>query len=247
MVLNDLKLCIDEQQWQNVINIVKADASIARKRYYLPAFANEWKNGSEVYPIHHACSMMDVPLDLIKALLYACPASIEKTESSLLRSCLHISILKGLPDHIILYLIDAFPNAAQAQDKFGRVPLHYACSNLRSYDVIQKITTAFPQCVRAPDWKMWTPLHVAVTKNTSPDIIEFMLSSCPEAVYSTTGKGHNLLNLVLDSSDVQFDNRKKILEIVQKMDAKLDKLPASQNLRNASLRPPTPLNEYSFV
>lgn len=241
MSVNNLKILIDEQQWDRAIQMIHSDPSILKKRYALPTFVNEWKDASDVYPIHHACSMMNVPLELIDVMLSSFPKSIEKNESSLQRSCLHIAILKCLPDHILSRLIDVFPDAVKAQDKFGRVPLHYALSSLRNFQIVEKIITVFPSCIQAQDWKGWTPFHVAVTKNTNPNIISFMLSQCPQAVSIKNKNGSNALKLISEAND--FANKAAIMEIVFKKDAELDELPESQNLRNATAgRPQTPLN-----
>jgi ankyrin repeat protein len=241
----DLKLLINEHKWERAIELVKADPSAAKKRYALHAFVNEYQDTSDVYPIHHACSIFDVPLELIQALLHAFPASIDKTEARYHRSCLHIALLKNLSDEIISYLIDAKPDIVQTQDLLGRVPLHYACSNTRSSDILKKIIMPFPQCVRAPDVKMWTPFHVAVTKNTHPDVIEFMLNVCPEAVSMQNEKGSLPLKLLMDGQD--YGNRDRIVEIITKKDAEFDELPEWQNLRNATVhRPQTPVKMKSY-
>lgn len=245
MSVKDFKILIDDHQWDEAIALIKSDPSVTKKHYPLPAFVNEWKGVSDVYPIHHACSMMDTPLELIEVLLFAYPDCVEKTESALQRTCLHIAILKNLPDNIVSRLIDVYPDAVQQQDKFGRVPLHYACSNSRSSESLKQLIMPFPQCIQAPDWKMWTPFHVAVTKNTDPDIITFMLSLCPEAVASKNDKGKNALTLASESYHTL--NKDRIREIVRKKGVELDELPESQNLRTATtIRPQTPLNMESY-
>jgi ankyrin repeat protein len=235
MSINDFKNFILDHQWQNAIDLIKIDPSVLRKRYAIPAFV-EGKDASDVHAIHHACSMADVPLALIQTILFACPESIQKTESALHRTCLHIAILKGLPDEIVSFLIKAYPEAIQAQDKIGRVPLHYACSNIRSYESMKDIILTFPQCIRAPDWKNWTPLHVASTKNTDPNIIELMTSLEPEAVIMVNNSGSNAFKLALDSN--QYVNRESILEILERKMNELDDKPESKNLRG---RPMTPV------
>lgn len=247
----ELKRFIDESQWHHAINLIRIDSSICRKRYTV-LFVTEGNEMSEVLPIHHACSKLDVPMELITTLLLAYPESISKTEFTLRRTCLHIAILKGLPDTVISTLLEAYPEATKVQDRHGRVPLHYACSNLRSVDLIKKIIMCFPRCIQAPDRKNWTSLHVAVTKNTHPDLIAFMLALCPDAALLRTSLGATPLELMMDSSETSgmgIENSVKVSKIIIDKVDELNEKPEAKiftNAKNPSLLP-IQMNSYGFV
>lgn len=248
MTIKDFKNSVQKQQWQTAISLIRINSSLSRKKYSIPSFVSEVDaDASEVYPIHHVCSKVDAPVELIEFLSSTFPEGIYKTESSMQRTCLHIAILNSLPDNVISYLIDLNPMAVQVQDKYGRVPLHYACSKIRSFESIQKIIRPFPQCIKAPDWKKWTPLHVAVTKNNDPNIIEYMLSLYPETLSMITSSGSTLLDAVINAQE--FCNKQTIMNIIIGKKAEFDELPESQNLRNSTIRPLTPLTmqPYSIV
>lgn len=252
----ELKAYIDGSQWHHVINLIRTNPSLCRKRYNV-LFVTEGNEFSDVLPIQHACSKLDVPLEVLQTMVPSYPGSLLEKDSNLKRTCLHIAILKCLPDAILSYLIDMNPSATKIQDRHGRVPLHYACSTLRSFDILKQLIMPFPQCIQAPDWKQWTPLHVAVTKNTHPDIIEFMVNLRPETVLFRTKSGATPLELLMDAessssgtlSGVERDIHVKISRILL---AKIDELndrPESRNMMDAVQRPMTPMqmSSYGFV
>lgn len=248
--VHELKSFIDGGYWNNAIDLIKSDATICRTRYNVN-FMTDKNEFSDVLPIHHACSKMDVPFELICTMLQIYPDSIQKVDSGMKRSCLHIAILKCLPDSIVTYLLEMFPGATKIQDRFGRVPLHYACSNLRSYDIIKKLIMPFPQCIQAPDWKQWTSLHVAVTKNTNPEIIQFMISLCPEVVLLRTNNHASALELMMDTENgMRIEYSVKVSKMILE---KVDELNESPQLKNfmmdARKKPLTPvqMNPYGIV
>lgn len=225
--VNDLKQAINDNEWDKVSSIISADPSLLRKHYFLPTFLGGYKEASDVLPIHHICSRDDVPLHLIQSMVSLYPKSVHKTETSLRRTCLHIALLRCQPDEIIFFLLEANPDATQMQDRLGRVPLHYACSNYRSSSVVKKIIQIFPQCVRAPDRKSWwTPLHIAVTANVDPDVVELMTTVCPEAVLMALKSTSTTVDLAEGN---EFQNRDEILRIVSKKVEELQSLPEYKN------------------
>ena len=227
VTLNDLKQAINNSEWDRVSQIIKTDSSLVKKHYLLPTFLGGFKEVSDVLPLHHVCSRDDAPLQLIQRLVLMYPKSIDKKESSLRRTCLHIALLKCLPDEIISFLIEANPDATKMQDRLGRVPLHYAFSNLRSSDILTALIHIFPQCVRAPDKKSgWTPLHIAVTTNVHPDVIRLMINVCPESVLMRMNSGSTVVELAEES---EFQNKTEIIDIVSKKVEELQSLPEYKN------------------
>lgn len=248
MTLKDFKASIEKKQWHRAVSLIRTNSTLSRKKYSIPSFVTEVNaDASEIYPIHHVCSKVEAPVELIEFLSLKFPEGIYKTESSMQRTCLHIAILNSLPDRVISYLIDLNPMAVQAQDKYGRVPLHYACSKTRSFESIKEIIRPFPQCIKAPDWKIWTPLHVAVTKNNDPDIVKYMLSLYPETLSMITSSGLTLLDALMNAQE--YHNKHVIMNIIIQKKVEFDELPESQNLRNSTIRPLTPLiiQSYSIV
>ncbi len=228
MTITDLKQAINDNEWDRVYQIITRDSSLVRQHYLLPTFLGGYKEAAEVLPIHHICSREDVPLYIIQIMVSMYPKSVQKTESSLKRTCLHIALLRCLSDEIISYLIDENPDAVHMQDRLGRVPLHYACSNFRSSYIVTKLIHTFPQCIRAPDKNSWwTPLHIAVTTNVDPDIIRLMISLCPETVLMNLKSGSSMLELAEEN---EFPNRSAIVDIVSKKVQELQSLPEYQNV-----------------
>jgi len=237
MSVNDLKQAINDNEWDKVSQIIASDSSLVKKHYFLPTFLGGYQESADVLPIHHICSRDDVPLQLIQTLVSIYPKSVQKTESSLRRTCLHIAMLRCLPDDIVSFLIDAYPDATQMQDRLGRVPLHYACSNFRSSAIVTKLIQIFPQCVIAPDKNSWwTPLHIAVTTEAHPEVIRLMISVCPESALMTLKDGSTVLELAEGN---EFQHRNEIVAIISKKVEELHRLPEYQNFVHCFGRRPS--------
>eukprot|EP00957_Ditylum_brightwellii_P132464 10101662-Ditylum_brightwellii.AAC.1 len=63
----------------------------------------------------------------------------------------------------ILLLLEKKPEVARGQDNCGRTPLHDACSNKTSLDVVSALLNAWPDAVKQTDdyYDGCTPLHEA--------------------------------------------------------------------------------------
>jgi len=225
---------ISEDQWHAVITLLHSKCRVAKKRYVVPSFLNEWKGPVELLPIHQACSRPSVPVKVIETLLTAYPAAIHTTESGMKRNPLAIAVRSGASDEVISFLLEKYPQAAGEQDSHDRIPLHYACSNRRSGGIIRQLINQYPQSIRAPDKKGWTPLHVSVTKFMDPEIIRLMVSICPEALSMKTNTGHTALTLAnLSTEDIHDD----IEGILSQVGDEFEKLPTFANYRDAMVQP----------
>mmetsp|Transcript_7007 Transcript_7007/g.8728 ORF Transcript_7007/g.8728 Transcript_7007/m.8728 type:complete len:305 (+) Transcript_7007:152-1066(+) len=191
-----LKELISDRQWERSIDVVKCKSRVAKKKFIVPCFLNEYRGKAEIYPIHQALSSPSVPLELIDALLFAYPKGIHKKDSAMRRNCLHIALRAAVRDEVLIYLIEKYPSLVCEQDSQGRVPLHYATSNFASFEVIKKMVNICPKAIAAPDEKGWTPLHVAVSKSSNPEVVELFLAECPEAIGLRTNAGSNPLKIV---------------------------------------------------
>ena len=228
--LNLLARWIMDGDYLNVITLIERDPERARTRIV----AHDFMGGSgvsQVLPIHMALSLgVDVPMELIQTLLVAYPNSIWKTETGYKRNCAHIALKSSVPDSIISYLIQLHPKACEQQDRLGRLPLHYAISNIRSFEITHEILTKYPEAVKAWDHLGWTPLHIACQTYSSLDVFKELISRYSEAVLMTTKRGSTPLSLATNS---KTNYKEFIVPILEKVDAAYRQLPLIQNYRAA--------------
>jgi ankyrin repeat protein len=70
------------------------------------------------------------------------------------------------PADIVSEIVQAAPEVVGWTDNHGWLPLHHACANGVSTDVLQILTRAFPESKTAQDANSRTPLHFYVTRNS---------------------------------------------------------------------------------
>lgn len=151
----------------------------------------------QILPIHQACSRPTVQVPFLESLVDAYPGSLRMCDSTTMRTPLHLALISGASDDVVLYLIEKYGGVASVQDYRGRVPLHYACLGPDvSPLVIERLASAAPETVRATDDLEWTPLHMITVYSRSTEAIDLMLGLCPEAILMVTRKGETVLDLV---------------------------------------------------
>jgi len=79
-------------------------------------------------------------------------------------------------------LVDTWPEGLQQKRSDGCTPLHLACSNNASLDVVSVLLDGWPAALieRSNDGN--TPLHVVYQRQTSLDVLSLLCRSWPDAV-----------------------------------------------------------------
>jgi Ion transport protein/Ankyrin repeats (3 copies) len=110
--------------------------------------------------------------------LWANPDPIQRQDAAEVRgigdtTCLHIVCkLHNPPDDIVQALIDASPESVISLDSHGWLPLHHACANGASPEVIKILADAYPAGKVTQDTQNRTPLHFYATRNSdSPAVM----------------------------------------------------------------------------
>ena len=229
-----------EENWSNVLQLIQAKPKLVRNRTLTRSFMNDGRT-AQILPIHRACSMSLLPLDILESLVFAYPESLQKKETGLRRNCLQIAIRAGLSQDIIRYLLEKDHQAASYQDSLGRVALHYACLNRDTYslNLIQELVQACPATVCATD-KMnnYTPLHLAASFCQSVDMVRFLISTEPKSVLVVSKKGLSPLDLALSTAEssglTSSSHQREIVKLLIETEEKYRKLPMFQNFEKAS-------------
>jgi Ankyrin repeats (3 copies) len=86
---------------------------------------------------------------------------------------------------VVLKILQKFPRAALPL-KFNSSPLHVACSNSQSDNVVLQLISVFPQAAREKDDNGWYPLQLACRYGRSDSIVLKLLEVFPQA---TNGPG----------------------------------------------------------
>lgn len=185
---NRLTSSLTECDWDSADALIQAEPSLVKKWTSTPVFLG-FNRPSEILPFHQAIALENVPIVLLQRLLLTYPKAIEKREVALQRLPLHIA-LKSNPhnDDIILFILNKYPNAVNHQDNMGRLPIHYACSNQASLNVLIALHKASLQSVFAADNMGYMPLHVASNSHSSIDLIQYLLDAGPGVIMAKTNK-----------------------------------------------------------
>eukprot|EP00551_Chaetoceros_affinis_P010082 CAMPEP_0203672412 /NCGR_PEP_ID=MMETSP0090-20130426/8393_1 /ASSEMBLY_ACC=CAM_ASM_001088 /TAXON_ID=426623 /ORGANISM="Chaetoceros affinis, Strain CCMP159" /LENGTH=263 /DNA_ID=CAMNT_0050537723 /DNA_START=40 /DNA_END=831 /DNA_ORIENTATION=+ len=226
---NPLINLIASNEWLRAKDLVEENGNLVRKWTVAPSLSGG-VHAADILPIHQACKMEDLTIHFLEALIFAYPESLRKRETGFRRIPLHIAIRSRVPDEVIFYLLEKYPDGAAVQDVLGRVPLHYAISNHSSMEVITRLIKACRSAACAVDNLGWTPLHVAANAARSSEMVEALIESAVETVVARTRKGNTPL-MCANMSEGPFKDL--IVEMLRDEEQKFEMTAFFQNFRQA--------------
>ena len=118
-----------------------------------------------------AREMVELAWDRVRRWMWAHPVFEERRAAAFFRgqndaTPLHlICKLHNPPDDIVQALVEAAPDTTAWTDTHGWLPLHHACANGASPEVIKLLIDAFPDGKIQQDNQKRTPLHFYATRN----------------------------------------------------------------------------------
>ncbi|KAF4034437.1 hypothetical protein GN244_ATG13644 [Phytophthora infestans] len=105
----------------------------------------------------------------------------------------------------VLQLIARNPALAQAQDDFGMLPLHWACTEPSvSLDVISTLVRAFPGACELENLSGMLPLHVAIKAKAPGLLVSALLDVNLQAALAKDSSGHYPVDLAISNSLPSF-------------------------------------------
>ncbi|TYZ57848.1 hypothetical protein PybrP1_003012 [[Pythium] brassicae (nom. inval.)] len=105
----------------------------------------------------------------------------------------------------VLALVAADPALAQAQDDFGMLPLHWACTEpCVPLDVLRALLVAFPGACELENLSGMAPLHVAIASKLTGLAISALLKTRPAVAFMKDGAGRYPVELAMDSNLPKF-------------------------------------------
>lgn len=226
---NPLVSTIANAEWNRAKALIEENGNLVRKWTVAPSLSGG-NNASDILAIHQACKMPSLSAAFLESLLFGYPESIRKKETGSKRLPLHIAVRSRLPDDVILYILNKYPEACAKQDSQGRVPLHYAISNFAPLSIIQKLIHTCPASASAADFLGWTPLHVAANTARSAAMVELCIEASPESVVAYTKKGNTPL---MAANNGNGPDKSLILALLTDEEKKFEKTAYFQNFREA--------------
>jgi ankyrin repeat protein len=86
------------------------------------------------------------------------------------------------PSYLVETMLQLAPDTLKFRDADGKLPLHWACSNKTSRDVIRKLLKAYPDAAKLQNYDNgYTPLHDACRSGASINVVRMILEECTEA------------------------------------------------------------------
>ncbi|POM62643.1 hypothetical protein PHPALM_28165 [Phytophthora palmivora] len=128
----------------------------------------------------------------------------------------------------VLLLVALDPVLAQAQDDFGMLPLHWACTEPSvSLEVISALTRAFPGACKLENLSGMLPLHVAVKAKAPGLLVSALLDANPQAALAKDGNGRYPLDLAIANGLPSFT-----IDLIRKAGAQV--LQSASKMRSTS-------------
>jgi len=174
-------------------------------------------------PLHSACSEIRVHSETVRYLIRYDPTALQAADARG-RLPLHMLLLEkvSVPLDLIEWIIDLYPDALSRVSDFGMTPLHLACQNRSSFEVVRHLYDRYPEALSAPFAP--TPLHIAMMKNCSPNVIEFLTANYKLREFNCVGSQYFPLRASYPETDMAFRQglkRNKYIRAVTLVDSKL--------------------------
>jgi hypothetical protein len=129
----------------------------------------------------------------------------------------------------VLRLVTQRPELAQAQDDFGMLPLHWACTEPSvALGVVAALVRAFPRGCQLENLSGMLPLHVAIKAKSPGLLVETLLDAYPQAALAKDGAGRYPVDLAIATGLPSFT-----IDLLRKAGQRA--LQSAAKLRSASM------------
>ena len=128
---------------------------------------------------------------------------------------LHSACARQPPVDIIIGLLTIYPEASSVIDDNGMYPLHYACANQASAEVIGLLLLHFaPANMIRVEMGGSLPIHLSAQWGvSSPDVIELLLENNQSLACARDSEGLSPVEVAIHAED--YDYRQEVIEILQ--------------------------------
>jgi ankyrin repeat protein len=147
--------------------------------------------------VQHRRELVEHTWDLVRRWLWTHPNSEDRCAAAYIRgqanaTPLHLMCkLNNPPADLIQDIVDAATDVAGWTDSHGWLPLHHACANGASSDVLRILIEAYPDSKITQDSLNRTPLHFYATRNSDNPtaMVENVEMLCDSGAAELTDKG----------------------------------------------------------
>lgn len=170
----DLPNLIHLKRWKEVLEKVSSN----------PDELCSWDNGGFL-PIHNACFLENVPLNVIESFLEVYPESVKQKSQTYSLLPLHCAVhnYSSTNSEVVKLLLASYKEGALAQEENGRTPLiyHLLVCQSPSLEMTKMLADAHPDAVRICDSGKWNPLHYAAYRGNW-EISQYIIDMYPDAL-----------------------------------------------------------------
>lgn len=208
---NPLFLYLQEKNWKSALEKVKKCPRLARQTVSIAGFYDA-KSVTKVNAVQMACAHR-APVEVIVTLHGINSKLISQHDPKYNRNALHIAVLKKAPSNVVAALLEACPKAAKTQDKFGKLPIHYACKDqANGSDSIRYLLNAHPESASVIDIDGCLPLHIACQNDLPLTGIRSLVRAHPRGIFTPTKDGLTTPTIIARQ---RYDHQKQILQLQQ--------------------------------
>lgn len=213
-----IKLC-QHKLWHVVAEHVRANPSVVKA-------ASAAVDNKAMTPLHIACEN-GAPIQIIKLLLTAHPPAAQIVGGHHERLPLHCLLASYIitnnnttpSESIVAALIEAYPGACRAVDKYGNLPIHLACQAAHISDAIfTSILSMNPEGAYARNLSGQYPLHIAAANKDVPTKKVALAALDRGTLYASISKMTSI-RLSMEHEDRTRLLEKKHADKVAKMEA----------------------------
>jgi hypothetical protein len=115
-----------------MIAIIQAYPDALTEPYTTIYQMNDWDTASPCSGLRRLLTFLDLPLEIMEAVILAKPECIKIPDPSDGQIALHLVASRTASKAMVNLLINSYPEGLEARDKSGQLPLHKACQRRKS-------------------------------------------------------------------------------------------------------------------
>jgi hypothetical protein len=188
-VIADLQTLIRNQDWESVLLKLEMNPTDAEEEVEVPTRGG-FTSTLGFTPLHYACERRP-PLEVVDALIAACPSAVVKRAMPGGALPLHIACTWYAPVGVVNALMVADRDACKITDELGNLPLHSACFSGTATPVIESVLRAYPKATLARNHQGSLPEEISKRlRHDNRRSILALLNVCKEEVLAKRQAKH---------------------------------------------------------
>ena len=171
----ELVKAIEEKNIDKILGILKKNPELAKV-----------KNVLEGMPLYIAIDN-DLPIEIIDALLDACPNATKEINLRVLP--IHLALVKNASFDVVKSLLKAYPEGAKVKGLNELLPIHFALKYKASYEIIEELLIVYPEGAKEFTLDRMLPIHYALYYKAPYKVIQKLLEVYPGGIHIKDSNG----------------------------------------------------------